>query len=65
MASLSANHDITTVSHRWVIVGKVDKTTLREEVRDFCAQYPVYRLMEYTPDSVTVVGNQLESKLLK
>lgn len=63
MASLSANHDITTVSHRWVIVGKVDKTTLREEVRDFCAQYPVYRLMEYTPDSVTVVGNQLEKRV--
>lgn len=59
MASLPANHHVTTVSHKWKIIGKIEKTTLRGEVRDFCAQYPVYRLMEYSPDSVSVVENHL------
>ncbi|XP_078354923.1 uncharacterized protein LOC144639499 [Oculina patagonica] len=54
VTALSGNQDIKTIARKWKVYGKVDKTTLRWEVRDFCAQYPFYRLMEYTPDSVAM-----------
>lgn len=46
-----ANQPIKTVAHKWKIEGEIEKTTLRREVRDFCDQFPVYHLYEYTPES--------------
>ncbi|XP_078354927.1 uncharacterized protein LOC144639505 [Oculina patagonica] len=54
VTALPGNQQIKAIAHKWKVYGKVDKTTLRGEVRDFCAQYPVYRLMEYTPDSFAI-----------
>jgi len=31
----------------WRMSGLVEKTALRPEVREFCDQYPVYRLSDY------------------
>ncbi|KAJ7361910.1 hypothetical protein OS493_014556 [Desmophyllum pertusum] len=60
--SPSPNHQITTVSHKWKIDAKIDKTTLRREVRDFCGQYPIYRLYDYTPDSIAVETDRLRER---
>ena len=30
----------------WAISEEVDKTLLRQEVQDFCGQFPVFRLQE-------------------
>lgn len=48
------NYKISTVSKKWIIAGEVEKIFLRKEIAEFCDQYPVYRLKEYVPDSVSV-----------
>ncbi|XP_066023575.1 uncharacterized protein [Pocillopora verrucosa] len=48
------NHKISTISKYWVIGDKVDETSLRRVVREFCDQHPVYRLEEHISDSVSV-----------
>lgn len=48
------NHKISTISKYWVIGDKVDETSLRRVVREFCHQHPVYRLEEHISDSVSV-----------
>jgi len=52
--SRPTNYKITTVSKKWIIAGELDKFLLRKEIADFCDQYPVYRLKEYVPGSVSV-----------
>ena len=47
-------HKIEKTIQQWKVGGMVDKWTLRPEVRDFCGQFPVYRLEPFTPDSVSV-----------
>jgi len=47
MPVLPAGHRIETVTHMWRMSGLVEKTALRSEVREFCDQYPVYRLSDY------------------
>ncbi|XP_028515596.1 uncharacterized protein LOC110241421 [Exaiptasia diaphana] len=47
------SHNIRKISRQWTIGPIVDKSTLRKEVRDFCGQFPVYRLEPFTPDSVS------------
>jgi len=34
------------VQKYWVISEQVDKTLLRQEVQEFCGQFPIYRLQE-------------------
>ncbi|PFX28203.1 hypothetical protein AWC38_SpisGene7110 [Stylophora pistillata] len=48
------NYKISKISKEWIITGKVDKMFLRKEIKEFCDQYPNYRLKEYEPDSVSV-----------
>ncbi|XP_066023925.1 uncharacterized protein [Pocillopora verrucosa] len=48
------NHNISTISKYWVIGDKVDETSLRRVVREFCDQHPIYRLEENISDSVSV-----------
>ena len=36
---------------------RVEKSSLRPEVQEFCGNFPVYRLQPFTPDSVTVVSD--------
>jgi len=38
-------HDFI-VRKYWAVTGQVDKTLLRQEVHDFCVQFPVFRLGE-------------------
>ena len=64
MTALPANHQVTTVNKKWRINAKIDKSSLRPEVRSFCAQYPVFSLYEYTPDSIAVEMEHLGGKYL-
>ncbi|PFX28204.1 hypothetical protein AWC38_SpisGene7113 [Stylophora pistillata] len=52
--SRPTDYQISTVNKEWIVSGEVDKIFLRKEIREFCDQYPVYRLREYVPDSVSV-----------
>jgi len=54
VTAISDAQQIETVAHKWEVHSKVDKTTFRREVQDFCARYPVYRLVEYTPASIAI-----------
>ncbi|KXJ12905.1 hypothetical protein AC249_AIPGENE19884 [Exaiptasia diaphana] len=47
------SHNIRKISRQWTIGPIVDKSTLRKEVRDFCGQFPVYRLEPFNADSVS------------
>ena len=49
-------HEIVKVSLQWGLGPRVEKTSLRPEVQEFCGDFPVYRLEPFTPDSVTVVS---------
>jgi len=54
LSSLPPTHKIEKTIQQWKVGDMVDKWTLRPEVRDFCGQFPVYRLEPFTPDSVSV-----------
>ena len=34
------------VQKYWIVSEQVDKTLLRQEVQEFCDQFPIYRLQE-------------------
>lgn len=49
-------HQIEKTIQQWRVGNRVDKSTLRQEVRDFCGQFPIYRLEPFTADTVSVAG---------
>lgn len=54
------NYRISTISKYWIPTEEVDKNFLRREAREFCDQYPIYRLEEYKFNSVSV-ENDIQS----
>ncbi|XP_031552027.1 uncharacterized protein LOC116289270, partial [Actinia tenebrosa] len=50
-----SSHKIEKTIQQWRVGARVDKRTLRQAVRDFCGQFPIYRLEPYTADSVSVM----------
>ena len=41
------------VQKHWVVSEQVDKTFLRQEVQEFCDQFPMYRLQEVDSNSTS------------
>ena len=60
----SPDHKISTISKYWIIGDKVDQTSLRKVVREFCNQHPVYRLEEHISDSVSVARGKFWTQRL-
>ncbi|XP_031573739.1 uncharacterized protein LOC116307611 [Actinia tenebrosa] len=56
LSGSSATHKIEKTIQQWRVGARVNQSALRQAVRDFCGQFPIYRLEPFTADSISVMA---------